>query len=69
LGTVLSLIVTVIFATGSLSVIDKLVVNFGAVLLTALAAVTFAKFYRVGKPPDAGSDGVKSARYIADPPH
>ena len=69
LGTVLSLIATVVFATGSLSVIDKLVVNFGAVLLTALAAVAFAKYYRVGKAADAGSDGVKSARYIADPPH
>jgi hypothetical protein len=69
LGTVLSLIVTVIFATGSLSLIDKLVVNLGAVLLTALAAVAFANYYRLGKPADAGSDGAKSTRYMADPPH
>jgi hypothetical protein len=68
LGTVLSLIVTIIFATRSLSLIDKLIVNFGTVLLTALAAVALAKYYRPAKPTDAGSNGVKSARYNVDPP-
>jgi hypothetical protein len=60
LGTVLSLIVTIIFATRSASLIEKLIVNFSAVLLTALAAVALVKYYRPAKPIGAGSIALRA---------